>query len=610
MISDIDYTGGYATYCPEDDKLRLYVGRVPRDEYDALRSEGWTSTPKQDCDFVAVWTPGREDTALAYSGGTLEDEDTDPTERAADRAERFGGYRDNRRGDAAAHGDRYDSGPGAHGYQSRALAERRAARHDLCASRAVVAWDKAEYWQQRTAGVIRHALHKCAPGVRMGRIKTIEAEIRAAEKSRDEYAKRYSDISKLATWPESEENTEKICAYFGRLCSLGREYMHPRPDDLRAAITAAEHPRAEQMIELYTTRKDDIYSMMTSEYAPVTGAEACALWLSDHDEPAGEGRHLAHLRLRLEYENQMLEEQGGRAAHVEMIAGGFFGGRQIHKINKSPSTGRVVSVAVRVPRVDGYAYRVRNQPGQDYALEQINTERLSAEHYRAPTPEELAAYEAERKAERATRKATGPKPPPIINLTDADAERLQAIWSADAKARNLFWTGEELPRVRRLTQAQYSALATCSLSRAETIDITGGGTPQPLQHYSMGPRWPTVARIRGARRSVVILTDKPQKPLPAEMWTDPRPALRDELRPRIEEIAVMGCSSDFDDQWTDEKKELFRRAQMAGLVRSSSMTQRELTGRGAEMLAAHRTAKTAPKPTPRALVAVGQMELF
>jgi len=37
----------YATYCPEDDKLRLYVGRVPRDEYERLRSEGWTALHKQ-----------------------------------------------------------------------------------------------------------------------------------------------------------------------------------------------------------------------------------------------------------------------------------------------------------------------------------------------------------------------------------------------------------------------------------------------------------------------------------------------------------------------------------------------------------------------------------
>ncbi len=46
------------TYSPEDNKLRLYVGRVPRDEYLRLKANGFISTPKQDCDFVATWTPG------------------------------------------------------------------------------------------------------------------------------------------------------------------------------------------------------------------------------------------------------------------------------------------------------------------------------------------------------------------------------------------------------------------------------------------------------------------------------------------------------------------------------------------------------------------------
>ncbi len=68
-----------ATYAPEDDKIRLYVGRVPREEYDFLRAEGWTSTPKQSeagqGEFSAVWTPAREATALHYAG-EIGDEDT------------------------------------------------------------------------------------------------------------------------------------------------------------------------------------------------------------------------------------------------------------------------------------------------------------------------------------------------------------------------------------------------------------------------------------------------------------------------------------------------------------------------------------------------------
>src|SRR5205085_963543 len=107
-----------ATYSPEDNKLRLYVGRVPRDEYEALRKEGWTSTPKQDCDFVATWTPAREDRALSYleEGEDIGDEDYSPEERAADRAERFSEYRDKRRAEAGGFADQFEAGPSVFGH--------------------------------------------------------------------------------------------------------------------------------------------------------------------------------------------------------------------------------------------------------------------------------------------------------------------------------------------------------------------------------------------------------------------------------------------------------------------------------------------------------------
>ena len=80
-----------ATYCLDDDKIRLYVGRVPRSDYDELRAAGFVATPKQDCDFVAVWTPRREDLALSFldDDDDIEPEHYSPEERAADRAERF-----------------------------------------------------------------------------------------------------------------------------------------------------------------------------------------------------------------------------------------------------------------------------------------------------------------------------------------------------------------------------------------------------------------------------------------------------------------------------------------------------------------------------------------
>lgn len=436
---------GSATYSPEDNKLRLYVGRVPREEYLKLRADGWTSTPKQSCDFVAVWTPQRRATCLEYAE-LIEDEDQGPEDRAADRAERFGEYRDKRTEEATGHADRYDAGPLAHGYQSAARAERAARRHDRSASYACDAWSKAEYWQRRTAGVISHALHLSSPGVRMGRIKTLEAELRGM----------------VARW----EN-------------------------------AGSQP---------------------------TG------WAAEWKN---------HLELRLAYENQMLEAQGGRAAFVEMVTGGFIGKYQIHKVNKSPATGRVVSVSVKVPKVQGWTYRTANVKGTDYALSQIDTERLPADAYRAPTAEELATFNAERAAEKKARPVTKSL---LINPTDADAERLQALWNERTrqelearKARN-GWAADFKPQsVCRVKQATYSAASKGTYNRAETRGLCRNGelenrnsnlwtSERQKRAERIGPKLCEIRITFGENYMcdrVVILTDKPQKPLPVEVFEKP-----------------------------------------------------------------------------------------
>ena len=200
-----------ATYSPEDNKLRLYIGRVPREEYEALRREGWKALHKQredgHGDFVATWTPDREDTARSYleEGEDIGDEDYSPEERAADRAERFAGYRDKRRAEAGAAADTFEAGPQTFGHQNEARAARQARRHDRHRTHAVSQWSKAEYWQERTAGVIAHALHRSSATVRRGRILTLEAEQRKHEKGREEFAARYRGWEKVATLEGADE---------------------------------------------------------------------------------------------------------------------------------------------------------------------------------------------------------------------------------------------------------------------------------------------------------------------------------------------------------------------------------------------------------------------
>lgn len=506
-----------ATYCPEDDKLRLYVGRVPRDEYEALRAEGWQSTAKQDCDFSAVWTPEREDTALSYAGEIL-DEDTPPHERAADRAERFGGYRDTNLSRATGHADRYDAGPSAHGYQSKAAAVRSADRHDRIAGRAANCWDKAEYWQSRTAGVISHALHLSSPGVRMGRIKTLESELRLAEKSLEERRARHARI-------------ERVGADAGAFVA---DLMTRHPGETAEAV-------ADSLFE-YWDKMPKVGSVEDL-------AACCASWLASHSQPptVEEGtRTIRHLRLRLAYENQMLEAQGGRLAHVEIEKGGTLGGKVIAKVNKSAATGRVVSVACIGPKVEGWAYQVANEPGTEYALYTFRTERMKPGTYAPPTPEslaKLAEFENARKAAQAAAKAKVP-PCPLVNPTDADAERLQEAFNEADKARwerehgrtvegaPSYYTPPTPGAVLRMTQAEYSARSRGSYARFETRDLYGGADASEIHGWS--ERSQEARRLRGFPLAkvrltgyqphiVIVLTDKPQKPLPASVWAAPVP---------------------------------------------------------------------------------------
>lgn len=499
---------GRATYRMEDDKLRLYIGRVPRDEYLKLKAEGWVALHKQreagQGDFAATWTPERRDTALSYAD-VIEDEDAGPAERAADRAERFSGYRDKRADEAGTVADKYESGPTAHGYQSEARAERAAARHDRQGTVAVDLWSKAEYWQRRTAGVISHALYKSSPGVRMGRIKTLEAELRKIQASIEASRKRFATWQKIAATTDAEEQTKLAQVMAGY--EYG-DYTHP--------VTGAE---------------TSLYRIAETE--GVTGAQVAALWLSQHGEPATENDWTRHLMLRLAYENQMLAAQGGRLEQCEVLPGGKFCGKLILKVNKSSATGRATSVSVLGPRVEGWTYRASNFPGTDWAEHSFDLERYAPESYTPPTPESLAELAAVKKAIKAG--APVVEKCPLINPTDADAERLQAAWNAAAladlearKARGSYAEPFKPSTVLRITQAAYSSHSKGAYASASTREVFAGAiecgsyydASRKLREKHGAPVC-MVRRTSGGNYQasrVIVLTDKPQKPLPSALW--------------------------------------------------------------------------------------------
>jgi hypothetical protein len=529
---------GRASYSPEDNKLRLYVGRVPRDEFLKLRAEGWRTLHKQreagGGDFVATWSPSRVRTCLKYAD-IIEDEDMGPEERAADRAERFGGYRDKRTTEATGHADRYDSGPSVHGYQSQARAERSAARHDRIADRAGDAWSKAEYWTRRTEGVIRHALYKSSPGVRMGRIKTIEAELRKERAEIKERKARWAAWSELRAIADPEKQTKAALFYTGHSSGGWYTYRHPRAADL---------PESEKYLKENDT---SLYSLLSHERFPITGAEAVAMWFECHGEPSEDNEWTRHCELRLAYENQMLAAQGGMLEQFEVLPGGKLGNRLIIKVSKSSVTKRATSCDILGPKVQGWTYRAANIPGTEFAAYKFDLERIKPDTYTPPTPESLA----ELKAFNDSRKANVPKkaPCPLVNPTNEDADRLQALWNerakADHEAANTYRSAEaramhsaqfKPATVCRIPQAVYSENAKGAYSRAFTRTLHRDGFKGLNPEYNMHSEGRSkysekigkaLCQIRLTREGegshhtphrVIVLTDKPQKPLPAAVW--------------------------------------------------------------------------------------------
>lgn len=272
----------------------------------------------------------------------------------------------------------------------------------------------------------------------------------------------------------------------------------------------------------------------------VTGAQIAALYLAKYGEPRQENDWTQHLTLRIAYEVQMCEAAGGRAADVEMIPGGFICARQIRKVVKSPVTGRVVSVEVMGTR-SGFT---RESGYKEHATRAVpvlvNIERAGADAYRAPTPEELTAFQAAMKAEKEARPKT--IKPPLVNPTDADAERLVSIWNekrrAEHDAKNIY--SSEAARkshadqfkpctVERVTQAVYSANSKGSYAKAETCGLCSLGRLEERQRFydyegqatRKAERGPVLCQIRVAGydpKRVIILTDKPQKALPGAVW--------------------------------------------------------------------------------------------
>jgi hypothetical protein len=292
-----------ATYSPEDNKLRLYASaRLDKGLYDRVKSAGFKWAPKQDLFVAPMWTPGREDLLIELCG-EIDDEDQTLIDRAEERSERFEEYSTSRNHEAeqaqksvAAIMEHIPFGqPILVGHHSERHARRDVERIDNGMRKAVSLFNTAEYWERRAAAAISHAKYKERPDVRARRIKSLEADKRKRERSRDESAM----WLKLWTECKAEEDTELQRGVALRIAGMGHLQM-PRKEGDREDFN--QQPSA----------YDALQGSFPNLYAPRSIAEVIEVALDRFPKfIAYAERWVKHFTNRLNYERAMLADSGG-----------------------------------------------------------------------------------------------------------------------------------------------------------------------------------------------------------------------------------------------------------------------------------------------------------
>jgi hypothetical protein len=467
-----------ATYSPEDNKLRIYPAyRLPRAEYETIKSAGFKWAPKQELFVCPRWTPQAEDAALDLCGD-IGDEEQPAAERAAERAERFDGYRENRLGEALDAASRFDST----GWRIAHARRQSNRRREQARSRGVSRWECAEYWRHRVSGVLSNSEYKDRADVRHRRIQGLESDRRkmlADYKERQDEWDRFANILRnWATWEKTEEEfSTAVHAALGRMSGLDH-YDYPRPAGSKKMPSS-------------------LYSLTDPDQAPedkIDGLTALCLWFQRHPTRPDEtkSRWLDHYNLRIDFERALLAAQGGTAAQ---------------NLADTLTPGAIVGTSGKF-----VVYRVTKTKAGDLSrISLLDTDKgnvchFSAERFKWADAVKPATDESKAKlaAFCAKLKQSKPKTPPLVNLSKEDAAAVLAC----PEWKNL----SSSYQVREMTSAEYAALPSWAKD-VEGFDL--GGQRSYLPH---------VCRLRFVHRygplGIVVLTDKPTKPMPFDLVAD------------------------------------------------------------------------------------------
>lgn len=342
-----------ATYSPDDNKLRLYaVSRLDPETYKKVHDAGFRWAPKQALFVAPAWTPGREDVLLSLAG-EIEDEDSTLAERQEARAERFTGYSGKRASESAQALDEVErlaamippGQPILVGHHSERRARRDAQRIENGMKRAVMLFERAEYWEERARSALLHAKYKERPDVRWRRIKKIEADLRKAEKT-------IAQSQKYLTMWRAESldlNMAKLISSHDHISACFPLDTYPRP---------AEKSQYEGSRSLWSALDDDI----------ITTEQAREIAIRCHERQIQhQQRWVNHYQNRLIYERAMLDESGGVVTRTQDFEPGgqvFSRGEWLTIIRVNKSNGAVSSVTTPNYSFLGYEAIVRDYTGR------------------------------------------------------------------------------------------------------------------------------------------------------------------------------------------------------------------------------------------------------
>ena len=474
-----------ATYSPEDNKIRIYASsRLDAETYAQVKEAGFKWAPKQELFVAPRWTPQREDLAIKLAG-EIEAEEMTLAERAAMKAERLEDLADKRHAQSNAFARRADElsqafymgQPILVGHHSERGARKTQERMHSAMTASVKAEKEAGYWLGRASSAEHYASRKNDPRVRANRIKTLLAELRDFQRGINRAH------TALAIWDEITTD-----------------------EQIRDALRNRDSRELWSGYDLY-------YKVDKGEIAPGDARQQCIDGAMVTVNGPNRRRWIEHILHRLAFERSMLGDVPRYDGEFTPVIIQAFA--REHGAESPKSTA-----------IDAGRFRLESPVPLPAHIASENSLELSEGDWRDLM--QACGYTVpEKKARQASAK---PDTVPLINPSREQAEQLQAIWNLRMVAACIGKRSTARANaVYATTQATYSANAKGDYDPFKTVEIAADG-------HRVRMEWKGNERVRSGEPvariristigvefykpdAVVIITDKPAKPLPIDLDT-------------------------------------------------------------------------------------------